>query len=193
MDGSTVQIEVDVIIFDPHIRNVSRIPGLDRRSAKRKQLLQILSVRRSGAIPENQSLTAHGERSARIHKLHLEVADDLVTRLLRHLGGIGRDGRRLSLETVTGCWSGGGGRRSHLLRLCQNQAHAKKGNRKEDTVKATHTPTPTLASIIAPRRRPSTRYAIQDARAQHGVAAKNSRETPFYCLCARGLRSRREG
>ena len=139
-----IQIKVNVVVLNPDIGDVCRITGLDRRSPERQQLLQSLTGRRSRAVPENDSLTAHGEGSTRVHKLHLEVVDYFVARLLRHVGSIGRDWRRLTLQGRSGgSRYGSCGRlrvRSEILRVSQNHSQAQEGNRKENTEKTTHTP-----------------------------------------------------
>ena len=93
MNGAAVEVEMNVVVLDLDIRDVSRIARPHRRSPDGESLLQLRPMGSGDAVFELDSFCAHGKESAGINDLGLEVTDNLQARLPRHVRRIGGNGR----------------------------------------------------------------------------------------------------
>src|SRR5207302_3811474 len=81
MNRAAVEIEMDVVVLDLHIRDVRRITRPHRRSPEGEGLLQLRSMRSSDAILEFESFCTHGKEGTRVDDLSLEDTDHLQASL----------------------------------------------------------------------------------------------------------------
>src|ERR1700730_4881953 len=85
VDRAAVNLKTNVVVLDLYIRNMCGIADFHCRPKQRHLLLQLLPSGSNHAVLQTQSFRAHGKRCSRIHDLRLTVADDLQSRLLRHV------------------------------------------------------------------------------------------------------------
>src|SRR5580765_5424802 len=94
MNRPTVDVEMDMVVLDLDVREVSRIARFHCRTPDSESLLQCGTARGGNAIPQLDPRCSHREKGARVNNLGLKVTDDLEASLLRHAWSIGRNGRR---------------------------------------------------------------------------------------------------
>ena len=81
VNGTTVEVEMNVVVLNQNEGDVSRIPRLNGWSIEGESLLQIRTCWRGQAIFQLQPFGPHRKSRARIENLHLEVTDDFQARL----------------------------------------------------------------------------------------------------------------
>ena len=92
MNRTAVDIEMNVVVLDLHIREVGRIARPYRWPPEGESLLQLGTVGRRHAVSQLDPFGAHGKEGSRVDDLGLEVPDDFIAGLLRHVRSVGRNG-----------------------------------------------------------------------------------------------------
>src|SRR5579859_3929006 len=89
VNRATVDIEVNMVVFNLHERDVRRIARFHSGSPDGQCRLQIVSAGTGHAVLQLDSLRPHRKRGPRIKHLGLKVANDLKPRLTRHVRSVG--------------------------------------------------------------------------------------------------------